>query len=605
MSTFVAETEIVPETGSYHLPSQGVVTFTLRRESAALFRLLRAAREIDRLKRLDHLGTIRMAWEGAHHPRWEYVVSILNLICRCEETPEVHLKTSVTLPTGETFSSGAELLKSWALLANLGHLNGTFASERALLFQLTGERRTDYLAFFRRDRRLRDWVMTTLDQARIYTFFQTIAFVRLGSLFRRTTLPDGELDGWWNTMRAYVLHDGASEQLAALKNIYRNLRRIAFLALDSHYTPSFARLDIARVINDQRALTRFALRDPREPQDDLQSIEQHLYRDIYLGSRALEAVLVHEERVTRALDRMLPRLPLANVVQSLSRRPEMRELGDFETILRLGAWMAPPWDQIVFPRADNLREEQQRASAYATERSSQMRAIFWVAAYGSDWVLQTMARRGNRRDALIAFMYGFAETARRHRELSQRWDEWPGGASHMLHRVLFDELAVAILSAGLGTVFARAVRWEWTPTRTGFRGRVGPRREVREALARVGEGAERRARQDELEGLSRRLRYRPDDYVVSTEANVEAFPEGGRAKLAELDGVLVELRGEQIVVTLVETKRLQRSVVSRTQEALLQKLATLEPRSDVVVSDIETERRGRVATAWVELRPAP
>ncbi len=541
-----------------------------------------------------------MAWEGAHHPRWEYVVSILNLVCRCEETPEVHLKSRVVLATGEQYSSGAELLKSWALLANLGHLNGTFATERALLFYVIRERRDEFLSFFDGDDDLRRWASATVDEARIYSFFQALAFVRLRSLFRRANLPEGELDAWRNTLRAYVL-DGASEQVLTLKNTFRNLRRLAFLALDSHYTPSFARLDIARVITDRDALTRFALRDPREPQDDLQSIEQHLYRDIYLGQRALEAVAEHEGRVTRLLGRIVERTGLESTIQSLARGPQMRRLGETETILRLGAWVAPPWDSIVFARPDNMYAEQERARAYAAQRRSRMRAVYWVAAYGGDWVLQMLGRPGNTRDALVALSYGINETERRYRELAQNWSHWPEGPSDMLHRALFDEFAVALLICSLRMAFDRPVRWEWTPTRHGLRGRVGSRHDVRDGLQRVANRMTSQARHDELEGLARRLRYRPNAFVVTTEANVEAFPAGERSKLAELDGVVVELRQGRVVLTVVETKRLRKAVVGRTRQALQEKLDTLQPGERVSVSAIQTERIGRVATAWVEL----
>lgn len=137
----------------YHLPPLGNASLTLHAESAELFRAMELLGEVDRLKRLDHLGLIRVAYGGAHHPRWEYVVTTLNLIEHCRDAPETHLRTGVRLGTGREVSSAEELLRCWALLLNIGHLAGTFSTERALMFELW------------RNRRLRDEFLELLQQA--------------------------------------------------------------------------------------------------------------------------------------------------------------------------------------------------------------------------------------------------------------------------------------------------------------------------------------------------------------------------------------------------------------------------------------------------------
>ena len=54
---------------TFHIPPVGRVSSTLHQESARIYQWLAEAGEIDRLKRLDHLGAVRFAWEGVHHPR--------------------------------------------------------------------------------------------------------------------------------------------------------------------------------------------------------------------------------------------------------------------------------------------------------------------------------------------------------------------------------------------------------------------------------------------------------------------------------------------------------------------------------------------------------
>jgi hypothetical protein len=91
----------------------GYLSANLHAESARIYRALDTAGEIERLKRLDHLGIMRYTWEGAHHSRWEYVALILSLVERSKHVAQIHLASGVKLRSS-TISSGYELLKAWA-----------------------------------------------------------------------------------------------------------------------------------------------------------------------------------------------------------------------------------------------------------------------------------------------------------------------------------------------------------------------------------------------------------------------------------------------------------------------------------------------------------
>src|SRR4051794_10193614 len=120
----------------YYVPPLGTVRTTLHDESADVYRYLRRVGEVERLNRLDHLGIIRNAIPGAHHPRWEYVNSILRVIDACEQSHELHTSTTVDLTAGVKLSSAAELLRVWALIMNVGHLHWTFMAERCLVMEI-------------------------------------------------------------------------------------------------------------------------------------------------------------------------------------------------------------------------------------------------------------------------------------------------------------------------------------------------------------------------------------------------------------------------------------------------------------------------------------
>jgi hypothetical protein len=312
----------------YHLPSLGSVPLVLHDESARLFHLLDSVGEVERLRRLDHLGIVRAAWDGAHHPRWEYVASIIHLIERCRrEAPEVHLAQDLRLG-GMTISSSSELLKCWAILLNIGHLAGTFSTERALLFEVWRDRpgaRAAYLSAFE-DAPLREWADSILRQSSVYQFAQALGFIRLSTIARATGhAPSPELGQ--AALRAYALPDAKNPRLLALRRVYRNLRRLAFLALDSHYTPAVVRLDLAQILSDPTSLTHLALQDPTTEEDELRGLEQHLHRDIYLGERVLEAIARREANLRQAIRKSLRQTSLHETIELLA-------IGDLQRDLR-------------------------------------------------------------------------------------------------------------------------------------------------------------------------------------------------------------------------------------------------------------------------------
>lgn len=165
----------------YHVPLLGYVVANLHDESDRIYRALSAVGEVERLKKLDHLGVMRYAWEGAHHSRWEYTILILSLVERCKAVPQVHLSSAVRLRQA-TISSGYELLMAWALPLNTGHLVWTFASERALMLELWANRakgRDPYLRAFERtdvnpSRRMSYATVVFIDSSRPWRSFGSI-----------------------------------------------------------------------------------------------------------------------------------------------------------------------------------------------------------------------------------------------------------------------------------------------------------------------------------------------------------------------------------------------------------------------------------------------
>lgn len=64
----------------YHVPRLGKLNVELFPVAQKAFDLLEHANHIERMKRNHQLGIIRNVYEGAHHSRWEYVMTILHII---------------------------------------------------------------------------------------------------------------------------------------------------------------------------------------------------------------------------------------------------------------------------------------------------------------------------------------------------------------------------------------------------------------------------------------------------------------------------------------------------------------------------------------------
>ncbi len=87
--------------------------------------------EINRLKKLNHLGVIHNVFPGIRHTRWDYTITMLYLIQQLRETNIEGLSSDKRM--GEIRITGRDMMQLLALSANIGHLPGTFSVEKGLM----------------------------------------------------------------------------------------------------------------------------------------------------------------------------------------------------------------------------------------------------------------------------------------------------------------------------------------------------------------------------------------------------------------------------------------------------------------------------------------
>jgi HD superfamily phosphohydrolase len=205
---------------SYQLPRLGLVSTSIHKEAAQIYNFLLQEGEVERLKNLDHLGIVRRASEGAHHPRWETMMLMFRLIDLAKaHAHQAHLSTGVEISDSLEISSGTECLKAWTLLVNVGHLPLTFTAEKAFLHLLRCKRtqkwpeiKKEMVSMFPKNRPLKRFVKKTIEREMIYSFYQAIAAWRLQNWVKGGKVP-GE---WIDIMERLLVPENSPPKCKAL-----------------------------------------------------------------------------------------------------------------------------------------------------------------------------------------------------------------------------------------------------------------------------------------------------------------------------------------------------------------------------------------------------
>ena len=214
MSTEAKHTQI--ETIEYVYPDLGSVEIILQAESAEIYRFFKESwfikagkgMGIEHFERLDQLGALRAVYKTAHHSRWEYMVLQMYLIQELKTAFAFGFSTSIPLTRHHNVSSLEELLKSWVLLNNFGHLLDTFEAERVWL-ELIFEEPELYKAFISC---MLDGISTKLaeeilKEEAIYRFHHLVALALLGRLSKKKGKSRRPFDLWIEMIKALLKRD--------------------------------------------------------------------------------------------------------------------------------------------------------------------------------------------------------------------------------------------------------------------------------------------------------------------------------------------------------------------------------------------------------------
>lgn len=241
---------VFPEIGTCRIPFYG--------EAAKIYEWLSEVGEITTLKNTPQLGPIQSVKNNYKHSRWDYVCLICHLINTAGKQSrefQLGLNSALTFDTRTPtrFSSAVELLQCWALLANAGHLKDTFAAESVLRQQILRRKvYTDsFLHLFRQP-----WTgriaRHILHNHSDYRFHLALALLNLEYLPAR----DRRYRPFAVALASFIGIESMSYlgtipvSVSYLRRIYRRIRTLAFLALDSHYSGYPVGLSVSRTTQE-------------------------------------------------------------------------------------------------------------------------------------------------------------------------------------------------------------------------------------------------------------------------------------------------------------------------------------------------------------------
>jgi hypothetical protein len=589
----------------HYLPDVGAIEADLHDESEVLHGLLEDRGEIGRTQRLVQLGLVQHAWPIARHTRWDFTMLLLDIIRRTKDLPGVHIGSKVRLSPALSISSTRELLNCWALLLNTGHLHGTFATESELLFEI---RRSNFRIDLENELLASvpsgpgaSWARRVLSNERTYQFYQLLAFYRLDRIARGSP----QSSSWKLILDRYVSpRPEESPALTKARDLFRRVRRLAFLTLDASLTPTPLEVRLSQLASTPEALERLLVQEtwgPRE--DELTSLEEFLAREIYNGREVLVALSNARPDLRRRLRAGLEKNGLRYVVESAASTdhhavhrpgPERSRAvvrgvigGPALTLMLRG-------NRISLPR----RRYEDSFARWSALLGAQASLHIVQNASGSQLVVQTNCHRGDPVDYASAIAGTIQLTERLRKKLAA------GVSFEDFDQLVFSGLGKGIIEAALKHFLPNAAHWEWEQPVGRSPVAFGRKADV---LAIVERSAEHRkltrSRRHELGSLRERLSTVQAELVVTAMSNIIAYGSDRVSQIAELDGVVVgvDFGRSDVVLTLVEAKYTKGAELKSANQ-LKATLAVLGSRSGIRRGAINSTATGRRGQAWIHLR---
>jgi hypothetical protein len=294
------------------LPTLGTISVDFYAESAALFEFLGAG-ETRRLRSVPHLGVAASVFTGVNHSRLEYTLlqcAVIGLVAKLYKDHELlALSNNVQLAgINQPISSGEELLKCWALLSNFGHTQYTYGVERSLLQQ--ARRDPEFNKWLTDDVRpidLRNWCRQVVVSYSDDQMHFLLALLRIRLALPPRDRQRGRMIKYIRNLvlpldRLFPQSPTLQYKLSRLRFVYERVRFLSMVTLDSYYSHHPLRVQLNAAVAGLGEITTVSGSEAGFERV-LAATAGWLANELYLHPDAVAAQRAYELRGARELPR--------------------------------------------------------------------------------------------------------------------------------------------------------------------------------------------------------------------------------------------------------------------------------------------------------------
>ncbi len=314
---------------TYNLPGYGILKARVFPYTQVFFQFLSHYQYDIKFHHTNQLGALRDIFHGSHHTRYEYIFTQWTLISELCNHKGLGLSAQKEqfgkLASLDKFPSGAEILQCLVLLTNMGHLPGTFAASRAWLHRLKCHSQTRQS--FRNglpseDREYFDNVLSEFNVYKIHLI--NAAFL----LQRYKRFGGNELDYvsfGQKLLREFITPstDNSSIGISKLISLYKNIRQLSFLVLDSHYSPVPFSIDFSSILLNFNQIFEDTFVKESIFRLALNQLEGVLQNSVYMSGNSLLATARRTESILEQFNLRKPDCSKVSVIRDILEPPQL------------------------------------------------------------------------------------------------------------------------------------------------------------------------------------------------------------------------------------------------------------------------------------------
>ncbi|RAS76654.1 hypothetical protein [Priestia endophytica] len=304
---------------SYNITGQGLLRTYMYPYTTELYEFLTKFKYDTKFHSTKQLGAIQYLLRGAHHTRYEYIFLQWTLIHQLKDKAKGLGLNSNNVSTDGLFlpnigknPTGSEILQCLALLTNMGHFPDTFSASKVWLHLLRKNFRNLRTGLKRglqdEEKYLLDDMISNFDTYNIHLINALFLLER----YRRVDGGNEIIDFSKKLIIEYINNE--NEQLKKYWKIYKSIRKIAYVLMDSHYAPIPFNLELSSIVLNLDHYQDSLIDSSSAFQKALEQMNIVLENSLYLDPNSLLVSNMRSEQISYKLGS----LPIKEKIDKIS-----------------------------------------------------------------------------------------------------------------------------------------------------------------------------------------------------------------------------------------------------------------------------------------------